>query len=124
MDCMFLLLATFMYATTSMVIQRGVRVDLAKAKTGETAKEEKKETVYLSVDKSGSFFWDKVPVTPDQLQRHLREFRNQANRYNPIVLLVNIYNKEVGTDLISRTINEEGVVTYGRCTFTVAIAQF
>ncbi|MBI1976017.1 MAG: biopolymer transporter ExbD [Candidatus Omnitrophica bacterium] len=77
MDCMFLLLCFFIYVTMSMVVQRGIFVNLAKAQTGESLKEEKKESLYLTVNQEGKVFADKAPVSESELLQRLRQFRQQ-----------------------------------------------
>ncbi len=77
MDCMFLLLCFFIYVTMSMVVQRGIFVDLAKAKTGESVKEQEKNSLYLTVNRQGEFFIDKTPVTEGGFPLKIRQFRQQ-----------------------------------------------
>ncbi len=77
MDCMFLLLCFFIYVTMSMVVQRGIFVDLAKAKTGELVKEQEENSLYLTVSRQGEFFIDKTPVTENGLPQRIRQFRQQ-----------------------------------------------
>lgn len=77
MDCMFLLLCFFIYVTMTMVVQKGIFVDLAKAETGESIKEEEKKSLYLTVNRQGELFIDKDPVTKEALPQKLRQFRQQ-----------------------------------------------
>ena len=59
MDVMFLLLAFFVLSTLSMVMQRGVSVDLPQA---ETALVNKKDYAEITITSSGKIFWGKDRV--------------------------------------------------------------
>ncbi len=85
MDCMFLLLCFFIYVTMSMVVQRGIFVDLAKAETGESVKEQEKKSLYLTVNRGGELFVDKEPVNKEDLPQRLRQFR-QEHKEGVVVL--------------------------------------
>lgn len=85
MDCMFLLLCFFIYVTMTMVVQKGIFVDLAKAETGESVKEEEKKSLYLTVNRQGELFIDKDPVTKSELPQKLRQFR-QLHKDGTVVL--------------------------------------
>ena len=65
-DVMFLLVAFFMILTVSMVVQRGIAVDLAGAQSGEQTTP-KIEEIVVSVSAAGQFFFNKEEVTPEQL---------------------------------------------------------
>jgi biopolymer transport protein ExbD len=85
MDCMFLLLCFFIYVTMTMVVQKGIFVDLAKAETGESIKEEEKKSLYLTVNRQGELFIDKDLVTRNDLPQRLRQFR-QLHKDGVVVL--------------------------------------
>lgn len=72
-DVMFLLVAFFMVVTMSMVMQRGIGVDLAPAETGNPLEEDADELV-LSVDENGTYFLDKKELTDSELLSQLRGF--------------------------------------------------
>lgn len=76
-DCMFLLLCFFIYVTMSMVVQRGIFVDLAKARTGERVEEQDRNSLYLSITREGVFYLDKIRVSEMVLKDRLRRFRNE-----------------------------------------------
>ena len=69
-DIMFFLLAAFMLVSLSMVNMKSVKVNLPTATTA-TA-ETKNDFVNLSVDKSGTVFFDKKPIGPNELSQQLR----------------------------------------------------
>lgn len=85
MDCMFLLLCFFIYVTLTMVVQRGIFVDLARAKTGESVKEQEKNSLYLTVNRLGELFMDKAPVSEAELGQKLRQFR-QRHKNGAVVI--------------------------------------
>lgn len=84
LDCMFLLLCFFIYVTMSMVVQRGIFVNLARAETGEVTEEEK-ETFDISIDAGGRLYRDKNPVSKDQLKAQLEQFR-RAEKGGAVVI--------------------------------------
>lgn len=86
MDCMFLLLCFFIYVTMSVVVQRGIFVDLAKAKTGESVKEQEKNSLYLTVNRLGELFIDKAPVSEEELGWKLSQLRQ---RYKNGTVVIN-----------------------------------
>lgn len=61
-DVIFLLLCFFVYASMSMVFQKGINLNLASAVTG-LDQGINQETVVVSIDKSNQLFWnqDKLP---------------------------------------------------------------
>jgi biopolymer transport protein ExbD len=63
-DIIFLLLVFFIYSMLSMAVYRGIPVVLPKAQTVEAAKE---RTVFITIDKTGQVFVDKVLVQRSQL---------------------------------------------------------
>lgn len=77
-DVMFLLLCFFIFLTLAMVIQKGISVDLAQAKTGESASKQTKPLV-ISVKADGSIYLNKTAVSAKTLPRKL----NARARKNP-----------------------------------------
>lgn len=71
MDCMFLLLTFFIYIATSMVLQRGIPVDLAQAASGETLSKEVKP-IHLFIRSSGELYLEETRVTEGELSSRLR----------------------------------------------------
>ncbi len=79
-DVLFLLLAFFIVLTTSMVLRRGIHVDLAKAQSGGKVSHEA-EALEVGVDAAGALFLGDVPQTKESLLSTLREkFQAQADR--------------------------------------------
>jgi biopolymer transport protein ExbD len=68
-DIMFFLLASFMLVSLSMVNLKSIKVNLPTATTA--APEAKKDFVDISVDKAGSIYLDKKPITDNELLRAL-----------------------------------------------------
>jgi len=69
-DVMFLLLAFFIVVTMSMVLQKGIFVNLAKAESGESASAEH-ESIVITVDVDGVFHYNKDEVNESQLKERL-----------------------------------------------------
>ncbi len=69
-DVVFLLLVFFIYAMLSMVIHRGVPVNLPQAKT---ALIDKKEYLALIITREGDIYFDKTRVSLKELQSLLTE---------------------------------------------------
>jgi biopolymer transport protein ExbD len=65
-DIMFFLLAAFMLVSLSMVNLKSLKVNLPTA-TAAVSTSDKKGILDVSVDKAGSVFLDKRPVTDNQL---------------------------------------------------------
>jgi len=61
-DVMFLLVAFFMVVSMSLVMQKGIFVDLAPAHTADSSMEEQ-DTLVISVDDTGEFFLNKDKIT-------------------------------------------------------------
>ena len=101
MDCMFLLLSFFIYATMTMVVQKGIFVNLAKAQTGEVIQEEEKSAVTLSIDKAGNLFLDKRQVSERQLKERLYQFGKKKKN---AVVLINA-DKEVTHEKVMRALD-------------------
>lgn len=68
-DVMFFLLASFIFVSLSMVQQKGIKVDIPAAATGEA---NRKEYSAVSITADGKLFLDKRPVSLDELQAALQ----------------------------------------------------
>ena len=68
-DIVFLLLVFFIYAMLSMVVHRGMPVDLP---TSTTAKADKQLVVSVTVKADGTIFVDKEPVPLNRLAERLK----------------------------------------------------
>ena len=68
-DIVFLLLVFFIYAMLSMVVHRGMPVDLP---TSTTAKADKQLVVSVTVKADGTIFVDKKPVPLNRLAERLK----------------------------------------------------
>lgn len=71
MDCMFLLLTFFIYIATSMVLQRGIPVDLAQAASGEALAKELKP-IHIFIRNSGEIYLEENRVVEGELSSRLR----------------------------------------------------
>ncbi|MCC7519603.1 MAG: biopolymer transporter ExbD [Verrucomicrobiae bacterium] len=72
-DIMFFLLATFMMVSVSMVKNLGMPVNLPKAATA--TPQERKNSASVTISADGSFFFDREPVTAEQLRHRLVAFK-------------------------------------------------
>lgn len=68
-DVMFFLLASFIFVSLSMVQQKGIKVDVPAAATGEA---NRKEYSAVSITADGKIFLDKRPVSLEELQAALQ----------------------------------------------------
>ncbi|MFP3869932.1 MAG: ExbD/TolR family protein [Syntrophobacteria bacterium] len=73
-DIVFLLLVFFIYAMLSMVVHRGIRVDLPEAST---AALDQSRYLSISVTAKGDLYLDRAPVSLQQLGDALRQKRQQ-----------------------------------------------
>lgn len=64
-DIMFFLLACFMLVSLQMIQMHGVKINLPAGSTG--AEEKKADFVAVTVDPLGTLFWEKEPITQEQL---------------------------------------------------------
>jgi biopolymer transport protein ExbD len=64
-DIMFFLLASFMMVSLSQVHMKGIKVNLPTGASGET--QSKRDYISVSVDSNGNPYFDKKPVTYDEL---------------------------------------------------------
>ncbi len=70
-DIMFFLLASFIMVSLSQVHMKGIKVSLPTGKMGET--QAKREYISISIDANGNPYYDKNPVTYDQLTQTLQK---------------------------------------------------
>lgn len=73
-DTMFFLLVFFMIATLSMTLQRGMPVNLPEAAS---STDKVQEEVSLSITKEGALFFNKEPITIEQLEGRLAVTRQR-----------------------------------------------
>lgn len=76
-DIMFFLLASFMMVSLSQVSMKGWKVNLPEGKSGEV--QNKKDYVSLSVDKEGTYYFDKEVIALEAIHPKLV----QVYRTNP-----------------------------------------
>ncbi|MBW1980112.1 MAG: biopolymer transporter ExbD [Deltaproteobacteria bacterium] len=69
-DTVFLLLVFFIYAMLSMVVHRGIRLDLPQAST---AALDRTDYISISVDASGVIYMDKIPLGLAELKEKLTQ---------------------------------------------------
>jgi len=70
-DIIFFLLATFVMVSLSMVKNRGISVNLPAAATG--APQEQSMAVTITLNAAGDLFFNKQPVSADQLESALKK---------------------------------------------------
>ncbi|RLA92705.1 MAG: biopolymer transporter ExbD [Deltaproteobacteria bacterium] len=76
-DVVFLLLVFFIYAMLSMVVHRGIPINLPESKS---ALIDKKDYVSLSITKEGKVYLDKMPVCLEELKTLLiQKKKNNPN---------------------------------------------
>jgi biopolymer transport protein ExbD len=80
-DIMFFLLASFMMVSLTMTKQRTVGVNLPAAASSQTSL--KPDSISLAVDAGGRVFFEKQPVSLEQLETILRE-KLALNRDLPV----------------------------------------
>ncbi|MEP6672905.1 MAG: biopolymer transporter ExbD [Chthoniobacter sp.] len=73
-DIVFFLLATFVMVSLSMVKNQGISVNLPIAAT--SAAQERKEGTTISVNEKGDYFFNKEPITLEQLPARLTALKN------------------------------------------------
>jgi biopolymer transport protein ExbD len=76
-DIMFFLLASFMMVSLSQVTMKGWKVNLPSGASGEV--QNKKDYLSLSVDKEGTYYFDKTPIKLEDILPKLQ----QVYRTNP-----------------------------------------
>ncbi len=70
-DIMFFLLASFMMVSLSQVRMKGWKVNLPEGKSGEV--QNKKDYVSLSVDKEGTYYFDKQVIKLEEILPKLQQ---------------------------------------------------
>jgi biopolymer transport protein ExbD len=70
-DIMFFLLASFMMVSLSQVRMKGWKVNLPEGKSGEV--QNKKDYVSLSVDKEGTYYFDKQAIKLEEILPRLQQ---------------------------------------------------
>src|SRR5947208_10477947 len=75
-DIMFFLLASFMMVSLSQVHMKGIKVNLPRGSSGET--QSKREYISVSVDKNGTYFFDKDEVNEQELQARLMKVHQSS----------------------------------------------
>jgi biopolymer transport protein ExbD len=70
-DIMFFLLASFMMVSLSQVHMKGMKVNLPEGKSGEP--QSKKDYVSLSVDKEGTYYFDKQAIKLEEILPRLQQ---------------------------------------------------
>ena len=75
-DIMFFLLASFMIVSLSQVHMKGIKVNLPRGSSGET--QSKREYISVSVDKNGTYFFDKDEVNEQELQARLMKVHQSS----------------------------------------------
>ena len=73
-DIVFFLLATFVMVSLSMVKNQGISVNLPVAST--SASQERKDYTTISVNEKGDYFFNKEPITMEQLPARLAALKN------------------------------------------------
>ncbi|RMH36770.1 MAG: biopolymer transporter ExbD [Nitrospirae bacterium] len=81
-DTMFFLLVFFMIATLSMTLQRGLPVNLPEA---ESASDDVKEHVSLTITADGALFYNKEPISVSELAARLIALRQ--SQHDPSVVI-------------------------------------
>jgi biopolymer transport protein ExbD len=69
-DCMFLLLVFFIYSMLSMVLHRGIKVDLPQAQSAPVHQE---DYLSIAVTTDGEIYLDQARVTLEELGVQLRQ---------------------------------------------------
>jgi biopolymer transport protein ExbD len=70
-DIMFFLLASFMMVSLSQVTMKGMKVNLPFGSSGET--QSKKDYISLSVDKEGTYYFDKTKIALEEILPRLQQ---------------------------------------------------
>ena len=70
-DIMFFLLASFMMVSLSQTSMKGMKVNLPSGTSGQT--QSKRDYISLSVDKDGSYFFDKNKIPLEEILPKLKQ---------------------------------------------------
>ncbi|MFQ5964513.1 MAG: ExbD/TolR family protein [Candidatus Scalinduaceae bacterium] len=68
-DIVFLLLVFFIYAMLSMVVHRGLKIELPQATTAEI---DRKDYVSITVDKDNKIYFDKIEILLENLSEAIK----------------------------------------------------
>src|SRR5438046_8798732 len=79
-DIMFFLLASFMMVSLSQVHMKGIKVNLPTGASGET--QSKRDYISVSVDSQGNPYFDKKPVSYDELTATFAKLHQENPRTN------------------------------------------
>ncbi|HYF34469.1 MAG TPA: biopolymer transporter ExbD [Prosthecobacter sp.] len=83
-DVVFFLLATFIMVSLSMTKNEGINVNVPSASTS-NAKDQKDQTLTLSVAQTGEIFFNKEKINAAQLPMRLQNFKS-ANKDAQVVV--------------------------------------
>src|SRR5437763_16077665 len=89
-DIMFFLLASFMMVSLSQVHMKGIKVTLPTGASGET--QSKRDYISVSVDVNGTAYFDKKPVSYEELTSILGKVHQQT----PEAKVLERGNRETG----------------------------
>jgi biopolymer transport protein ExbD len=95
-DVMFLLVAFFMVISISMVLQKGIFVDLSPAETADSKMDEP-DSLVLSVDASGEFYLEKGKVSVEALADF---FAKKAKEDRDVSIIINADRQARHEDVI------------------------
>lgn len=117
LDVIFLLLTFFIFMTLAMVIQKGVEVELASAKSGQAV--EKQDPLVVSVKGDGQYFLGEKRTARKRLRKRLGRMARK-NEERPVQL--NAAGSARHRDVISAldVIRRSG---FSNVTFTVEPSQ-
>lgn len=63
-------LVIFFILSTTFIQKYGLKLDLPKAKTGQTAQESK---IIVNINRNGNIYFDKIKISPDELKGLLQD---------------------------------------------------
>lgn len=81
LDSIFILIFFFMFALTTMVKRSGLAVALPTSQSGKQVQEK----TTLTVDSTGTLFWNKEPLPKEQLKTQLESFKQSQPESNLII---------------------------------------
>ncbi len=76
-DVVFLLLVFFIYAMVSMVVHRGIHIDLPSAGT---ATLESKDYISITIDSDNQLFLNSEPAIAEGLAKRIRQLRGSSSK--------------------------------------------
>lgn len=116
-DVIFCILTFFILAAVTLTRQNAINVDLPRSETGTT---QMREILVVSVDPVGQVYVEKTPVTIDQLQLVLRDFRaarpqglmvlyaSRLASYNDVVRVLDTLRSVGGDRVALATLKADG----------------